>query len=183
MLETGDVHPAQDHPLQEVQATLLQLRRSLPGMPCKDAARLGWSRHPHLLRADRHRRYRMDNFHSVQTDGLPVRQCGCAVSIFHPAPFSARCHGWQPRRSAVKMRMKAPIRRPIRARSEAYFLPKNAFRFFSPFTAMSLRFGSIFRQMAAARAITFTSVVKLSITTSPLYLIFRSAFTIGFQSM
>ncbi len=36
-----------------------------------------------------------------------------------------------------------------------------------PFTAMSSRFGSILRQMAAARAITFTSVVNDSITTSP----------------
>ena len=47
----------------------------------------------------------------------------------------------------------------------AYFsvFLKNA----SPFTAMSLRFGSIFRQIAAARAMTFTSVVNDSITTSP----------------
>ena len=37
----------------------------------------------------------------------------------------------------------------------------------SPFTAMSLQFGSILRQIAAARAMTFTSVVNDSITTSP----------------
>ena len=37
-----------------------------------------------------------------------------------------------------------------------------------PLTAMSFRFGSIFRQIAAARAMTFTSVVNDSITTSPL---------------
>ena len=36
-----------------------------------------------------------------------------------------------------------------------------------PFTAMSFRRGSILRQMAAARAMTFTSVVNDSITTSP----------------
>lgn len=35
-----------------------------------------------------------------------------------------------------------------------------------PLTAMSLRFGSILRQIAAARAMTFTSVVNDSITTS-----------------
>jgi len=49
-----------------------------------------------------------------------------------------------------------------------YFRLKNFFKFASPFTAMSSRFGSILRQMAAARAMTFTSVVKLSMTTSPL---------------
>src|SRR6266481_4687630 len=54
---------------------------------------------------------------------------------------------------------------------------------FNPFTAISSRVGSIRRQMAAARAITFTSVVNDSITTSPLYLIARSAAAIGFQSM
>src|SRR3954453_22274452 len=43
------------------------------------------------------------------------------------------------------------------------------FRNFTPFTAMSWLLGSICRQIAAARAITFTSVVKLSITTSPSY--------------
>lgn len=49
----------------------------------------------------------------------------------------------------------------------AYFFPKKRFKFARPFTAMSSRFGSILRQMAAARAMTFTSVVKLSMTTSP----------------
>ena len=49
-----------------------------------------------------------------------------------------------------------------------YFFPKNFFMFASPFTAMSSRFGSILRQIAAARAITFTSVVNDSMTMSPL---------------
>jgi hypothetical protein len=49
-----------------------------------------------------------------------------------------------------------------------YFFPNAFFRNFKPFTAMSSRRGSIFRQMAAARAMTFTSVVKDSITMSPL---------------
>ena len=40
-------------------------------------------------------------------------------------------------------------------------------RNFRPLTAISLRVGSMRRQMAAARAMTFTSVVKDSITTSP----------------
>ena len=56
----------------------------------------------------------------------------------------------------------------VKNRSAArYFLPKNRFKFARPFTAMSSRWGSILRQMAAARAMTFTSVVKLSMTTSP----------------
>ncbi len=42
------------------------------------------------------------------------------------------------------------------------------FRNWMPFTAISFVVGSMRRQMAAARAITFTSVVKLSITRSPL---------------
>lgn len=41
-------------------------------------------------------------------------------------------------------------------------------RNFKPFTAISFLVGSMRRQMAAARAITFTSVVKDSMTTSPL---------------
>ena len=48
-----------------------------------------------------------------------------------------------------------------------YFRLKNFFRLARPSTAMLSRFGSIFRQMAAARAMTFTSVVKLSMTMSP----------------
>src|ERR1051325_9742867 len=56
-------------------------------------------------------------------------------------------------------------------------------RNFRPFTAISLRVGSMRRQMAAARAITLTSVVKDSITTSPLYFTSFNALAIGFQSM
>ena len=41
-------------------------------------------------------------------------------------------------------------------------------RNFNPFTAISSRVGSMRRQMAAALAMTLTSVVKDSITTSPL---------------
>ena len=77
------------------------------------------------------------------------------------------------------------VRRMLRtlAAMRGYFLPKSRFMFARPLTAMSSRFGSIFRQMAAARAITLTSVVNDSITTSPLYLIaFRAAAT-AFQSM
>ena len=37
-----------------------------------------------------------------------------------------------------------------------------------PFVAISFVVGSMRRQIAAARAMTFTSVVKLSMTTSPL---------------
>lgn len=51
--------------------------------------------------------------------------------------------------------------------ARAYFFLKSFFKFARPLTAMSLRLGSILRQMAAARAMTFTSVVKLSMTTSP----------------
>jgi hypothetical protein len=47
-----------------------------------------------------------------------------------------------------------------------FFTLKNFFRFAKPFTAISLRVGSMRRQMAAARAITFTSVVKDSMTMS-----------------
>jgi hypothetical protein len=57
------------------------------------------------------------------------------------------------------------------------------FRNFNPFTAISSRVGSIRRQMAAARAITFTSVVNDSMTTSPLYLMSRRALAMDFQSM
>ncbi len=42
------------------------------------------------------------------------------------------------------------------------------FKNWMPLTAISFVVGSMRRQMAAARAITFTSVVKLSITRSPL---------------
>ena len=49
-----------------------------------------------------------------------------------------------------------------------FFFLKNWFKFASPFTAISLRVGSILRQIAAARAMTFTSVVNDSMTTSPL---------------
>src|SRR5579872_5795012 len=42
------------------------------------------------------------------------------------------------------------------------------FKNFNPFTAISSRVGSIRLQMAAARAMTFTSVVNDSMTTSPL---------------
>ena len=52
-----------------------------------------------------------------------------------------------------------------------------------PLTAISSVVGSIRRQIAAARAMTFTSVVNDSITTSPSYLTFLSAATMGFQSM
>ena len=45
---------------------------------------------------------------------------------------------------------------------------KVLFKNFSPFTAISFLVGSILRQMAAARAMTLTSVVNDSITTSPL---------------
>src|SRR5437588_5041056 len=57
------------------------------------------------------------------------------------------------------------------------------FRNFNPFTAISSRVGSMRRQIAAARAMTFTSVVNDSITTSPLYLIALSAEATDFQSM
>src|SRR5437660_7778463 len=60
---------------------------------------------------------------------------------------------------------------------------KARLRNFSPFTAISSRVGSMRRQIAAARAMTFTSVVNDSITTSPLYLIALSAEAIDFQSM
>src|SRR5438309_3605726 len=57
------------------------------------------------------------------------------------------------------------------------------FRNFNPFTAISSRVGSMRRQIAAARAMTFTSVVNDSITTSPLYLIALSAAATDFQSI
>jgi hypothetical protein len=50
----------------------------------------------------------------------------------------------------------------------AYFFLKSFFKLARPLTAISFRVGSIRRQIAAARAITFTSVVNDSITTSPL---------------
>ena len=53
-------------------------------------------------------------------------------------------------------------------RQAHFFFPKNLFKFANPFTAISLRVGSILRQIAAARAMTFTSVVNDSMTTSPL---------------
>jgi hypothetical protein len=61
------------------------------------------------------------------------------------------------------------------------FPAKESLQIRQPFTAMLSR-RSILRQMAAARAITFTSVTNDSMTTSPLYLIFFSATTIA-QSM
>ena len=48
-------------------------------------------------------------------------------------------------------------------RDQARFFLRNLI----PFVAISFRVGSILRQMAAALAMTFTSVVKDSITTSP----------------
>jgi hypothetical protein len=68
-------------------------------------------------------------------------------------------------------------------RRRFYLAFKNRRRLANPCTAISSRVGSIRRQIAAARAMTFTSVVKLSITTSPSYRIFFRAATIGFQSM
>src|SRR5439155_13630576 len=60
---------------------------------------------------------------------------------------------------------------------------KARLRNFSPFTAISSRVGSMRRQIAAARAMTFTSVVNDSITTSPLYLIALRAEATDFQSL
>src|SRR5206468_211770 len=57
------------------------------------------------------------------------------------------------------------------------------FKNFKPFTAISSRVGSILRQIAAARAMTFTSVVNDSITTSPWYRMALSAAAMDFQSM
>src|SRR6185369_4016446 len=78
--------------------------------------------------------------------------------------------------SAVKMRIGVFIselmqdfRRPPRQSHSSlgiYF--KVLLRNLSPFVAISFRVGSILRQIAAARAMTFTSVVNDSITTSPL---------------
>ncbi len=70
---------------------------------------------------------------------------------------------------ALHVALGMPFREASRALCRAtYFFPKSRFMFASPFTAMSSRFGSIFLQIAAARAMTFTSVVKDSMTISPL---------------
>lgn len=56
---------------------------------------------------------------------------------------------------------------PEKAWRKGYFFLNNFFKLARPLTAMSSRLGSILRQMAAARAMTLTSVVKDSMTTSP----------------
>src|SRR3954469_265966 len=55
---------------------------------------------------------------------------------------------------------------PFGALALAGLRPKKRWRLARPTTAMSSRRGSILRQMAAARAMTLTSVVKDSMTTS-----------------
>lgn len=56
-------------------------------------------------------------------------------------------------------------------------------RNFKPLVAISRRLGSILRQIAAALAITLTSLVNDSITTSPLYLTAFSALAMQSQPM
>ena len=69
--------------------------------------------------------------------------------------------------SGTKSKTEADAMPASVCKADAY-LPSAFLRNLIPFVAISFVVGSMRRQMAAARAMTFTSVVKLSITTSPL---------------
>src|SRR5947208_3185041 len=107
-------------------------------------------------------RMRFIKLSDLMTNADEIRISGCRKAQIHTALSDFGRHFFCIRYSEF-----------VFVSARIYF--KARLRNFNPFTAISSRVGSMRRQIAAARAMTFTSVVNDSITTSPLYLIALSA--------